>query len=109
MQWSPLVDDFSFDYGTVPVGETRTQRFTLTAIGGTVRGLAIRFESYAEYDQLTVVSNTCGRQLRVDEPCDLTIEYRPVSASFSEARIYTDSRNAGIKDFRVFGVGEFSE
>jgi hypothetical protein len=108
MSWSPVEPDgFTYDFGFVPVGESRTQVLTLSAAGGTVRGLALRFEGFPGEDgELTVLGNTCGRQLKVGQPCEVTIQFRPVLVFYSEARIYVDSKNAGIRDLRITGIGD---
>jgi hypothetical protein len=108
MSWSPVQSDgFTYDFGFVPVGESRTQVLTLSAVGGTARGLELRFEGFPGEDgELTLLGNTCGRQLKVGQPCEVTIQFRPVFVSASEVRIYVDSRNAGIRDIRIIGIGD---
>src|SRR5262245_58074441 len=108
--WPSPPVGFGYNFGDVQVGQTRTVDFTLMSVGGPARGLEVYLEtslSQLEPPDITAVSNTCGKQLRAETTCAVTIQFRPTLApNYTEMDLRVRSRNATEPgDVRIVGVG----
>jgi hypothetical protein len=80
--WSPSTSG-TFDYGSVPSGQTASQTFTLSATKGQVKGITITLSGSAAF---TLTADGCtGAKTKLraksNRTCSVTVRYAPATAS----------------------------
>ncbi len=82
LTWS----ETQYDFGSVPVGQTPSQTFTLTNKGDKSSGMITVSMSGSTVFTITVDGCT-GKALRGNESCNVTIQYPPINTNGDESTL----------------------
>jgi hypothetical protein len=105
--WTPQASG-SFDFGTVAVGQTAMQTFTLTSSKGKIEGLTVTLSGSATF---TKTSDGCsGTQTSVNaarKSCSVTVQYAPATAGQADSATLAVSSNkpAALASLALTGAG----
>jgi hypothetical protein len=88
LAWSPTTSAGTFDYGTVTVGDTPSQAFTLKNSGGV--GSSALAVSLTGSSAFTVTANACTAvSLGPKKTCGVTVQYSPSAAGATDTATLT--------------------
>jgi virginiamycin B lyase len=93
LSWSPTTTPGTFDYGTVVIGDTASQAFTLTNSGGSSSAaLAISLSGSSVF---SIIADGCsGSALGPRSSCTVMVSYAPVAAEHDTATLTAIGKKA---------------
>src|SRR6266542_2964477 len=105
LAWSPATND-AYDYGTVTVGQTASQTFTLTNSGGSATGiLTVALSGSSAF---TKTADGCtATSLGPRKSCTVTVQYSPSAdgASDSATLAASGKKTAASASLTLTGAG----
>src|SRR6266508_1325005 len=105
LAWSPATND-AYDYGTVTVGQTASQTFTLTNSGGSATGiLTVTLSGSSAF---TKTADGCtATSLGPRKSCSVSVQYAPTTAGQSDSATLAASgkKTAASASLTLTGAG----